>query len=383
MDALKRLMEIKKRKAELMAELRTLSGEDLDKAITEVDTLTKEEDDLNKRIKDAEDVEKRGRALVTPVKEEKPAEKREAGIDSEEYRSAYLKNLQGKELTSEERATLTTAANSVGAVVPTITLNKIIEKLEQAGVVLPLVTRLAIPSNVTIPVEDTTNDVSWVAEGTESTPSADKIGKISLAAHELIKTIEITAHVEAMSIDAFEGFIVAQLSKKAKIAIDNAIVNGDGSNKATGILTSLSGTAQAIETTANTGYTYDDIMDILKALKSGYKQGAKFMMSTTTLYGEIAKIKDDEKRPIFKMETDGRFEGKLLGYPVVVYDGVPENKVLFGNFDYYFFNFVKAFEIAKDTSVGFKAGKTCYRAMALCDGKLALAEAFVVMSKKS
>ena len=145
----------------------------------------------------------------------------------------------------------------------------------------------------------------------------------------------------------------------------------------------MTGTAQAIETAANTGFEYDDILDIFKTLKSGYKQGAKFMMSTATLYGEIAKIKDDDKRPIFKTETDGRFEGKLLGYPVVVYDGVPENKVLFGNFDYYFFNFVKAFEIAKDTSVGFKAGKTCYRAMALCDGKLALAEAFVVMSKKS
>lgn len=379
---LKRLMEIRKRKAELRDSINTLAGEELDKAIKEVDTLEQEETDLNKRMAEAEDVEKRGKAFITP-KDEKPAEKREAGLDSEEYRSAYLKNLQGKELTVEERATLTTAANSVGAVVPTITLNKIIEKLEQAGVVLPLVTRLAIPSNVTIPVEDTTNDVSWVAEGSDSTPSGDKLGKISLAAHELIKTIEITAHVEAMSIDAFESFIVAQLSKKAKIAIDNAILNGDGTNKATGILTALNNTAQAIQTAANTGFTYDDVLDILKNLKSGYKQGSVFMMSTTTLYGQIAKIKDSDNRPIFKMETDGRFEGKLLGYPVVVYDGVPENKIIFGNFEYYFFNFVKAFEIAKDTSVGFKSGKTCYRAMALCDGKLALTEAFVVMSKKS
>lgn len=382
MDPLKRLLEIRKRKAELNAQLRSLKDDELEKAIKEVDDLNNEEIELNKRMAEADDVEQRGKAIITPAKKDEP-ETKDAGVDSEEYRSAYLKNLQGKELSVEERATLTTAANSVGAVVPTITLNKIVEKLEQAGVVLPLVTRLAIPSNVTIPVEDTTNDASWVSEGSDSTPSGDKIGKISLAAHELIKTIEITAHVEAMSIDAFETFIVAQLAKKAKVAIDNAIVNGDGTNKATGILTTLSGTAQAIETAANTGYTYDDVVDILKTLKSGYKQGAKFMMSTTTLYGEIAKIKDDDKRPIFKMETDERFEGKLLGYPVIVYDGVPDNKVLFGNFDYYFFNFVKAFEIAKDTSVGFKAGKTCYRAMALCDGKLALAEAFVVMSKKS
>lgn len=107
------------------------------------------------------------------------------------------------------------------------------------------------------------------------------------------------------------------------------------------------------------------------------------MMSTTTLYGDIAKIKDDNNKPIFKIETDGRFEGKLSGYPVVTYDNVPDGTIIFGNFEYYYFNFVKAFEIAKDTSVGFKSAKTCYRALALADGKVALNEAFVVMQKKS
>lgn len=374
MDKLKRLMEIKQRKAELFTELRTLEGEELNKAIEETDALTKEENELNKQVAEADEAEKRGKAIITPTKKIVDTEEKVFTVDSEEYRTAYLKNLQGKTLTAEERATMTTASNSVGAVIPTVTMNKIVEKLEQYGVILPLVTRLAIPSNVKIPVEDTTNEFSWVSEGSDSTPSGDKIGAISLAAHELIKTIEITAHVEAMSIDAFESFIVAQLSKKAKKAIDYAIINGTGSNTATGILH----TVTPIET-ASTAYSYDDIMDILKNLPSGYKQGAVFVMSTNTLYGQIAKIKDDKKAPIFKVETDGRFEGKLSGYNVVCYDNVPDGTVIFGNFDYYYFNFVKAFEIAKDTSVGFKSAKTCYRALALCDGKPALDEAFVVM----
>lgn len=216
MDPLKRLLEIKKRKAELRASINTLTGEELDKAIDEVQKLSDEESDLEKRLKEAEDVEKRGRAIVTPADKQITTEEKNYTPESEEYRSAYLKNLQGKSLTDEEKRALSTATSSVGAVVPTVTMNKIIEKLEQYGVVLPLVTNLAIPSNVKIPVEDTTNDCSWVAEGTASTDSEDKIGELSLAAHELIKTIEITAHVEAMSIDAFESFIVAQLSKKLK-----------------------------------------------------------------------------------------------------------------------------------------------------------------------
>lgn len=376
---LKRLLEIKKRKAELAEQVETLTGEDLDNAVKEVDELVKEEAELQKRQAITKEVEKRGSAIVTPVEKDGNEEPTADNvIDSAEYRSAYLKQLQGKALTDAEKRALTTATSSVGAVIPTVTMNKIIEKLGEYGVILPLVTTLNIPSNVKMPVEGDSDEANWVAEGATASDGSAKVGEVSLSAHELIRTIEITAHVGAMSIDAFEGFIVAQLAKKAKKAIDNAIINGDGSGKATGILKG----ATALET-AETTYGYDDIMEILANLSSGYKQGAKFVMSTKTLYRDVAKIKDNDKAPIFKAETDGKFEGKLSGYPVVTYDNVPEGTIIFGDFSYYFFNFVKAFEIAKDTSVGFKSGKTCYRALALADGNVGLQEAFVVMGKKS
>ena len=372
----KRLQEIAKRKIEIRSLLESDEKCDLQALRDELKALADEEKAIQERQEIAKDIAVgtlQVREIATPDKKVK-----EYGIDSAEYRSAYLKNLQGKELNEVEKRAMTTAQNSVGAVIPTQTLDKIIEKLEQTGVILPLVTTLSIPSNVKLPVEDTTNDVAWVAEG-GSNEKDDKIGFISLGANELIKTIEITAHVEAMSIDAFEAFIVAQLSKKAKIAIDNAIINGTGSahNQPEGIVNAIT----ALES-ASTSYDYDDIMDILAGLKSGYKQGAVFVMSTNTLYGDIAKIKDENKNPIFKMETDGRFEGRLCGYPVVCYDNLEDGKIIFGNFAYYYFNFVKNFEIAKDTSVGFKSAKTCFRALALADGAVALEEAFVVMGKK-
>jgi HK97 family phage major capsid protein len=199
---------------------------------------------------------------------------------------------------------------------------------------------------------------------------------VSLSAHQLIKTIEITAQVEKMSVDAFEAFIIAALVKKAKVAIDNAIINGSGKDDtATGILTSLT----ALKTATNAGYKYSDLMKILANVKSGYKQGSVFVMSTNTLYEKIANIENEVGDPIFKLETDGRFEGKLCGYPVVCYDNLEDGKVLFGNFEYYYFNFVQNFEIAKDTSIGFKSGKTCFRVIALADGNVALSEAFAVM----
>lgn len=375
-------MEIRKRRAELRDSLNTLAGEDLDKAIEEVDALTTEEKDINQRMADAEDVEKRGRAYITPAKQQgqEPEERQftpENVVDAPEYRTAFLKTLQGKKtLTDVEKRALTTATSSVGAVIPTLTMNKIVEKLEQQGVIYPLVFSFAIPSNVKIPVEGETEDFSWVDEGTAPNDSNDSIDEVSLSAMELIKNIEITAHVEAMSIDAFEGFIVALLARKARKAIDYAIINGTGVKQGLGILKALE---SKITTTDDTDWTYKDIITLKRSLKSGYYQNARFILSSNTL-ADIENIIDKNGRPIFKEESDKNVP-TLSGKPVVVYDNVPDGVIIFGDFEYYYFNFVKAFEIAKDTSVGFKSGKTCYRAMAICDGKPALQEAFVVKKK--
>ncbi len=369
-----RLEEIKARSLELRTKINSLSGEELDNAIAELKDLAKESSDIEKRQAALESIKANS---FDANKIEKPVEEPKTyGLDSAEYRSAFLKNLQGAQLNDVEKRAMTTAIESVGAAVPTETMNKIIEKLRDAGVIYPLVSQLHIPSNVNMPVEGTIADLSWKAEGETSSDSNDTLGKVELTAYELIKTVEITAHVEAMSIDAFENWLVASLAKKVKVAIDNAIINGNNSGQANGILNAVT----PIDTAVTGTIAYDDIMNTIAALPSGYDQNATFVMNKKTLYKQIAKIKDDQKMPIFKLETDGRFAGKLLGYPVVTYDNCPEGKVILGDFEYYYFNVVKDFEITKDTSVGFKSGKTCFRALGLCDGDVALAEAFVVLN---
>ena len=376
---LKRLLEIRKRREELRAGVNELSGDALDAALKEVDALKTEELEIEKRQKaqDALEVEKRGAAVVTPVTDKKEPEfTADNVIETVEYRSAFLKNLQGKKLEDVEKRALTTAETSVGAVIPTSTLNKIIEKLEQDGIIYPYVTSLNIPSNVKIPVEGDTAEVEWVSEGTEATDADDTLTSVSLGAYELIKTIEITAHVEAMSLDCFEAFVVTMLARKVRKAIDYSIIQGDGENQGEGILTACTALS-----TDDTSWGYDDIITLKRAIKSGYYQNARFIMNTATL-AEIEKIKDSNKRPIFKAESDNNVP-TLSGKPVLVYDNMPDDTIIFGDLDYYYFNIVKAFEIAKDTSVGFKSGKTCYRALALCDGKPALTEAFAVMALQS
>ena len=73
-------------------------------------------------------------------------EQRTFGVDTPEYRSAWLKNLQGKTLDAEERAAVTASA-----AIPTQTMNRIIHRLELTPMIAA-VDVTYIPGNVTFPL---------------------------------------------------------------------------------------------------------------------------------------------------------------------------------------------------------------------------------------
>ncbi len=383
----KRLKEILQRKQEIRAAL-TGGGEiNLEELKTELAGLEAEVSVIEERKKiaaqlnvdaiEGNEVELPG-TRNTQVEPEKM--ERDALLAAPEYRSAYMRRLMEKPLTEVEQRMISSAVGSGGAVIPTQTLNKIVEKLKQVGVIFPLVSVMEIPSNLSIPFEKVTADVSWVDEVTAATADDDSVDELSLAGHKLLKLIEISAQLENMSIDAFENFIVTQLANKVKMAVDAGIISGNGVKKSTGILNE----ATPITTAATTGWTYKDITTLIAAVKSGYRQGAVFVMSSNTLYNQVAQIMDKNDKPIFIPNVVDGFEGKLLGRPVVAYDSMADDTIIFGNFAYYFFNWVLPFIIEKSKEAGFTSGSTVYRALGLADGKpVFIDEAFAVQELKT
>ena len=187
------------------------------------------------------------------------AEIRTFALNTPEYRNAYLKKLQGKDLDAEERAAMTASA-----AIPTETMNMIVGKLD----VVPLIAAvdvMNIPGNVSFPVEGTVNSASWVAMGTASTDSADALSSISLAAYKLIKTVTITADIKAMAVPAFESWLTDRLANKIQFAVDAAILVGTGTNQANCILTTQT---EWHSTFTKRAMSYKDLMKIIAALHS-------------------------------------------------------------------------------------------------------------------
>ena len=219
-----RIDEITTRLAAIQNELETATGDQLTALENEVNDLTAERQQIMSEVQTRQQMRANIAAgLVTgnPIEnneEENNMENRTFTPGSAEYREAYLMNLQGRELNAEQRA-----AVNASAAIPTQTLNQIFRYLEESPI-LSRVDLTHIPGNVVLPVEGNVAAAAWVAVGAAATDSADAITSISLGAHKLIKTVEITADVEAMSIDAFETWLVARLANKIEKALDACTV---------------------------------------------------------------------------------------------------------------------------------------------------------------
>jgi len=292
------------------------------------------------------------------------------GIETKEYRAAFLKNLQGKPLSAEERAAVTATA-----AIPTETMNQIVHKLE-LNPLIAAVDVTHIPGYVTYPAEDTANEAAWVAMGTAATDSADVIAAVTLGAYKLIKTVEINADVEAMSIDAFEAYLVSRLANKIEKAIDAGILNGGGSTsgECLGIKTS--------KTTVDYKYTkaamtWKDICAIIAKLPGQYHNEASFVMPPALFFGEVLGMTDSTGNRVVVLEPQSERKFNLLGFPCIVDGNASTDEVYFGDLKAYKFNFAKEIEVRSSEEAEFRKGSKVWRAMTLADGKLADPNAIV------
>lgn len=385
----KRLQEIEARKKEIRTLLEQ-DGDDnlnLEELEQELRSLDEEKEKLEKRAQIAAGIHA-GDIPANPIPKPGVQKRNFEGMERDEilatpeYRSAYLKQLQGKQLSEVEERALTTATGSAGAAVPTQTLNMIIDKLRQTSALFPRINVSYVPGNMSLVVANAKNAAAWKAEGTDGTPADDTVVEINLTGYELIKLVEISAAAQAMTIDAFEAYIAAEIGRQMAIAVENAVLNGTGSGQPTGILTGVTwDTTNSLTWAAGSAVGYDNLVDGLALLPTMYHQSAVFVMNRAMLFSGIRKIKTQDGQPIFTYNPQDPARNAILGYPVIVDDYMPADTILLGDLSYYYWNFAQAPQIETSREAAFRSGKVVYRGLAVADGKPALSEAFVKLSE--
>lgn len=361
--------EIKKKALEHRS---TVTSAQADEAIAEVRGINEQIAELEQRREKIQNDNKNqgeNRAMDNKTLHFKEGMERGDILSTTEYRSAFFKRLQGRELTEDEKRSMTSATNSGGAAIPTKTMDEIIGQFTESPTLIGLITVLNIPELLSLPKESVTNDASWIAEDSAGSVVDDSLSAITLSAYKLLRFVKVTAKLSAMSVSAFEAWVINTLVKKMRAAIENAIINGTGTNQPTGIDKTVWDATNSITVGAAAALSYDDFVDAEALVDEGYINSAVWVMNRKTL-AAVKKLKDDQKRPLFERMVEDGFRGNIIGYPVRVSKYAADNDIYFGDWkSAYVFNFTKAVELRTSDEAGFMDGGTVYRALALCDGK--------------
>lgn len=326
-------------------------------------------------------------------------------LDSAEYRSAFFKKLQGKELTTPEttafniaqenfakRASEFNTATNSAALIPTQTLNEIISKARTQGGLLAECRAFSIPSNVAIPVATPATRASWHAEG--AAVDSEKIStetSVTFAGNEIIKIFSMSLKAQAMTISAFESYLIDELRNSVLDTIEYSLLNGTGEGEGKGLMSIFDSdnTVAYSDTSVVSGQTtttarninYSMIAQAISKLKRGYANGAKFAMNNRTLWMVFYHLEDGSNRPLFIQDLQNESIGKILGFPVIIDDNIADGDVIFGNFKYMAYNLPQGIMIETSRESSFKSGLIDYRAIAIADTKPLLKEAFVLLSQ--
>lgn len=244
-------------------------------------------------------------------------------LNSTEYRKAFMDHVvYGKSMPGELlNADQNTKTPDVGVLIPTTVLEKIIEKMESTGMILPLVTRTAYKGGVKIPTSTVKPTATWVAEGAGSEKQKKAIGSIDFAYNKLRCAISVSLETDTMALAVFESTFIQNVTEAMTKALEQAILTGTGTGQPKGILKETPEAGQALEVTAAGNLGYDTLIAAEAALPLAYENGAVWLMTKKTFMAFIGMV-DAQKQPIARVNygIGGKPERTLLGRTVVLND---------------------------------------------------------------
>jgi HK97 family phage major capsid protein len=175
----------------------------------------------------------------------------------------------------------------------------------------------------------------WVAEtGARAETATPTMTDLTFPAMELYA---MPAATQTMLDDAaidVEQWIAAEVETVFAEKEGQAFVNGDGTNKPRGFL-AYTKVANASWTPEKTGYVIsgaagafpasnpsDVLMDLIYALKAGYRQNASFVMNRAT-QATIRKFRDSQGHYLWQPPAMAGGDASLMGFPLVEAEDMP------------------------------------------------------------
>lgn len=366
-----RIEEINARLAAIEGEIETASGEALSALEREVAELTAERTQLMAEVQTRQQLRNdiaAGRVTGTIIEnheEENTMEERNFTLASEEYRSAFLKNMRGEEMTDVERRAFTFLTTNTSQPLPTVMQNRIIDLIGEAHPIVADVYRMDSGSAISIPVaKSIAADAGKTDEGAAAHELEVKFENIDLSGDDYTANVEMSYKMAAMAIPAFEDYIVSQIAARL------------GAVLAAGIVANIkAGMAEANKVA--TGVNYANICAGFGELK---RVGTVVVYGTRKgVYNKLVAMVDQNKRPIFQQPITASAAGAILGATIKFEDAVGDTELLIGDPKKYLQNVVAPVVIESDKDL--RNHKYIYSGYTCQEGTLTDDKAFALVSE--
>lgn len=289
-----------------------------DDETTEYDGLKAEVEKIDATIKRIEEK----RAIEIPAQEETPAAAPAAQTEDEK-RAAQTEEIKG---IFEKRDAMTTTVNNKGGVVVNKELtSEIIKVLKDRSNVLGFFNMTTIKGAVKVPKKTGSGVATWEDEqlvsNTSDKATVPTLELLELGQNRLYRESAVTQQMLNMEEIDLRAFIIDDIAETMGDSIEDAVFNGDGSKKPTGILKGIAA-GKKVTLAARGSISFDDIKKCKAKLKKPALMGARWFMNSDTLLA-LDLIKDNEGRYILQPDITQPSGYTLLGLPVEVTDVIP------------------------------------------------------------
>ena len=372
MTFIKRMQEINARKAELRSMLEGSGEVDLDAIEKELRDLDTEFKELEKRKATIDGI---NAGTIPAVEIPNPVTARSADTfdQDKEYRSAWLKTLQGKALTENEQRAYSTTANSALPAIPESTANEIIKKMYEVAPILQRCKIFHVPGNFKFAVEGTNSDAALHTENASITAASDSLGSVSLTGYEIVKLVKASRATVNMTINAFESYIVEIIAEAIARKIENYIFAGTGSNQPGGVANGGKGSNGAytagtdqVTVAASANVTEDDVTTLYGMLSSGYERNAVWAMSKATFFAYFYALMNKSKNNLIEF-ANGKYY--IMGCEVYFTGSLAKGVAYLGDFSYIVGNYSQDITVVKSEHSGLATNSVDYLGSCVFDSK--------------
>ena len=326
--------------------------------------------------------------LVSKPETAMPTDAKPAGRNSDEYKKAFWNRMRGRVTPEVYNALQVGTLSEGGYTVPNEFDRQLVDGLMDENIMRGLVHIIKTGSGEhKIPVVASHGAGTWIDEEQAIPESDDAFGQVTLSAYKFATMIRVSR--ELLNDSAFDiaAYIAQEFVRRAGAAEEEAIINGDGSKKPTGLLHATLGAQVGITAASATAITADELIDMQHSLKASYRRKACWIMNDATI-SAIRKLKDGQGQYIWQPgikegAPDMLFNQKVLMSNYMPLIGAGNKVILYGDYSYYWLAEREGRTMERLNELYAVTDQVGFKMTERLDGRLILPEAVKVLQMKA